>query len=83
MSPGAKCLGFRTAASGFDPTALYFAAGVNSQGGDIFADGLFGSISAVPAPSSAVLLGLAITLLGAWRYGARWAGRSSLGVGPD
>jgi uncharacterized protein (TIGR03118 family) len=60
-SPGLWGLAFRTG-GGFDPNALYFSAGVNG-GGNIFADGIFGEITAVPEPASAILLGLGLIVL--------------------
>jgi len=57
--PGLWGLAFRAPGSGFDPNALYFAAGVGfvpgGMGNDIYAHGLFGSISFVPEPASAIL----------------------------
>ena len=76
--PGLWGLAFRAASSGFDPNALYFAAGVGFQGGDIYADGLFGSISFVPEPASAILLGLGmIVLCGVCHWGSRRRQRDS------
>ncbi len=62
--PGLWGLAFRSATSGFDPNALYFTAGIGQQvGGNIITDGLFGAITLVPEPSSAILLGLGMILL--------------------
>ena len=62
----------------FNPNTLYFAAGVGFQGGDIYADGLFGSISFVPEPGSAILLGLGmIVLCGVCHWGSRRRQRGS------
>jgi uncharacterized protein (TIGR03118 family) len=55
-------LAFRTGAS-FNPNTLYFASGFNGAG-NIFSDGIFGTITAVPEPPSAILLGLAMLALG-------------------
>ena len=64
--------------AGFDPNTLYFAAGVGFQGGDIYAHGLFGSISFVPEPASAILLGLGmIALCGVCHWGSRRRQRGS------
>jgi uncharacterized protein (TIGR03118 family) len=69
--PGLWEIAVRTG-GGFDPSALYFATGLNSLGGDVFADGIFGSITFVPEPSSAILLGLGMTFLcGVCQWGAR------------
>jgi len=66
-NPGLWGLAFGTGSQGFDPNTLYFAAGVGfvpgGLGNDIYADGLFGSISFVPEPASAILLGLGIIVL--------------------
>jgi uncharacterized protein (TIGR03118 family) len=59
---GLWALGFRQAGGTFDPNALYFNAGLNG-GGNFFTDGLFGEITAVPEPASAILLGLGLILL--------------------
>jgi uncharacterized protein (TIGR03118 family) len=60
--PGLWGMSFGTG-GGFDPNTLYFTEGLNSLGGDLFADGLLGKISVVPEPPSAILLGLGLTLL--------------------
>ena len=55
--------------NGGDPDKLYFSAGINSE-----ADGLFGSLTAVPEPSSGLQAALAIIVsslafvLRCWRY---------------
>jgi uncharacterized protein (TIGR03118 family) len=46
-------IGFRPAASGFDPNALYFVAGINGE-----QDGLFGAIGAAPEPGTLALMAL-------------------------
>jgi uncharacterized protein (TIGR03118 family) len=79
--PGLWGLAFRQTGSGFDPNALYFAAGVGflgGQGNDIYAHGLFGSISFVPEPASAILLGLGMVVLcGVCHWGSRRRQRGS------
>jgi uncharacterized protein (TIGR03118 family) len=65
-------IGFRQAGGNppFDPNALYFNAGRNG-GGNFFSDGVFGEITAVPEPPSAILLGLGlIVLVGVCRWAA-------------
>jgi uncharacterized protein (TIGR03118 family) len=52
-------LKFGNGSSGFNPNSLYFTAGLNDE-----KDGLFGSLAAVPEPSTALLLTGAL-LLGA------------------
>jgi uncharacterized protein (TIGR03118 family) len=59
---GLWALAFRTGAS-FNPNLLYFDSGFNGSG-NIFSHGIFGTITAVPEPSSAILLGLAMLALG-------------------
>ena len=58
-NPGLWALEFR-AAPNFDPSTLFFTAGINNE-----ADGLFGSIQVVPEPGTLapIALGLALTLL--------------------
>jgi len=57
-------LTFGNGGNGGDPNKLYFAAGINDE-----ADGLFGSISAVPEPSTVVLGLIAVGMLGArWQW---------------
>ena len=79
--PGLWGLAFRQTGSGFDPNTLYFAAGVGflgGQGNDIYAHGLFGSISFVPEPASAILLGLGmVALCGVCHWGSRRRQRGS------
>ena len=68
--PGLSALAFRAAGSGFDTNTLFFNAGATPLGGDIFDNGVFGSITLAPEPPSAVLLCLGMTLLGGvyhWR----------------
>jgi len=83
-NPGLWGLAFGTGSQGFDPNTLYFAAGVGfvpgGMGNDIYADGLFGSISfsSVPEPASAILLGLGmIVLCGVCHCGSRRRQRGS------
>lgn len=57
-------LAFGTGANGFNPNVLYFAAGIEDE-----VHGLFGSISAVPEPASALLLGFG--MLGLLAYQTR------------
>jgi uncharacterized protein (TIGR03118 family) len=70
--PGLWALGFRQAGSTFNPNALYFNAGFNAipgGAGNLYSDGLFGDITAVPEPPSAILLGLGLlVLLGVCRW---------------
>jgi uncharacterized protein (TIGR03118 family) len=80
-NPGLWGLAFGTGKQGFDPNTLYFAAGVGlvpgGQGNDIYAHGLFGSISLVPEPHSAILFGLGMIVLGGvchWRSRRRQRG---------
>ena len=61
VNSGVWGLSFHAAAAGFDPNTLYFAAGINNE-----ADGLFGTIQAVPEPSSLGLIMSAALALGAW-----------------
>jgi uncharacterized protein (TIGR03118 family) len=74
--PGLWALAFRTG-GGFDPNALFFATGVTAQGGDLFAHGIFGEITAIPEPSSAILLGVGLIVLGVG-YHARARRRQGL-----
>jgi len=76
--PGLWGLAFGNGGPDFNPNTLYFAAGVGFLGGDIYADGLFGSISFVPEPASAILLGLGmIVLCGVCHWGSRRRQRGS------
>jgi uncharacterized protein (TIGR03118 family) len=55
-NPGLWGIGFRPAATGFDPNALYFTAGINGE-----QDGLFGDIAAAattPEPGTLALMAL-------------------------
>ena len=71
-NPGLWGLAFRSASSGFDPNTLFFTAGIGLQGGNIYTHGLFGAITLVPEPSSAILLGIGMILV----YGVRhWGAR--------
>jgi uncharacterized protein (TIGR03118 family) len=70
--PGLWGLAFRSATSGFDPNTLFFSAGIGLEGGNIYTHGLFGSITLVPEPPSAILLGMGMILLcGVCHWGAR------------
>jgi uncharacterized protein (TIGR03118 family) len=76
-NPGLWGLAFGTGSQGFDPNTLYFTAGIGQVGGNIYTDGLFGAISLVPEPPSALLLGLGMILLGGvshWGTRRRWWG---------
>jgi uncharacterized protein (TIGR03118 family) len=76
--PGLWGLAFGNGGPDFNPNTLYFTAGVGPLGGDIYADGLFGSISFVPEPASAILLGLGmIVLCGVCHWGSRRHQRGS------
>lgn len=66
---GLWAIKFRDAASGFDPNALFFVAGINDE-----ADGLFGRITAVPEPSTYLLLSIGIGLVA---IRSRWTARKS------
>jgi uncharacterized protein (TIGR03118 family) len=85
--PGLWGLAFGTGSQGFDPNTLYFTAGIGSQGGNIYSDGLFGAISVVPEPPSAILLGLGMILLAGashWRARRRrWGSEPILAAGSD
>jgi uncharacterized protein (TIGR03118 family) len=75
-------LAFGNGGPDFNPNTLYFAAGVTfvpgGLGNDIYADGLVGSISFVPEPASAILLGLGmIALCGVCHWGSRRRQRGS------
>ena len=76
--PGLWGLAFGNGGPDFNPNTLYFTAGVGPLGGDIYADGLFGSISFVPEPASAILLGLGmIALCGVCHWGSHRRQRGS------
>ena len=76
--PGLWGLAFGNGGPDFNPNTLYFTAGVGPQGGNIYADGLFGSISFVPEPASAILLSLGmIVLCGVCHWGSRRRQRGS------
>ncbi|MGO9274842.1 MAG: TIGR03118 family protein [Terriglobia bacterium] len=79
MEPGLWGLAFGNAGPGFDPNTLYFTAGISQGPGDnIYTAGLFGSISVVPEPASAILLGLGmIVLCGVCHWGSRQRQRGS------
>jgi uncharacterized protein (TIGR03118 family) len=84
-NPGLWGLAFGTGSQGFDRNTLYFAAGVGfvpgGLGNDIYAHGLFGEISAVPEPPSAILYGLGmIVLCGVCHWGSRRRQRGSAPV---
>ena len=53
VNSGLWAIDFRSSGSGFDPKTLYFSAGINNE-----ADGLFGSIQAVPEPATLGTVGL-------------------------
>jgi len=66
-APDLWSLSFGNGASGGSQDILYFTAGLTSQ-----TDGLFGAISSVPEPSSAVLGMIAVVMLaGGWRLKKR------------
>jgi uncharacterized protein (TIGR03118 family) len=58
-NPGLWGIGFRSStATGFDPNALYFVAGINNE-----ADGLFGEIAPVPEPATFGFLAVGLALM--------------------
>jgi uncharacterized protein (TIGR03118 family) len=61
-------LTFGNGASNSDPNTLYFVAGINGE-----TDGLFGTIQAVPEPSSMALVVIGSVGLAAWRRRRRSA----------
>lgn len=67
VNSGLWGLKFGNGGNGGDPNSLYFAAGIQDE-----TEGLFGSIRAVPEPSSAVLAGLGVLSL---FIGVRWKNR--------
>jgi len=75
--PGLWGLAFGNAGLGFDANTLYFTAGIAGSD-NIYTEGLFGSISFVPEPASAILLGLGmIVLCGVCHWGSRRRQRGS------
>jgi len=56
---GLWAIGFRAPGSGFDPSLLYFVAGINDE-----ANGLLGTIQPVPEPTTLTLFGIAIGAFG-------------------
>ena len=60
-NPGLWALEFR-AAPNFDPSTLFFTAGINNE-----ADGLFGSIQVTPEPGTLVPMALGLALAGLLR----------------
>ena len=86
--PGLWGLAFGTGSQGFDPNTLYFAAGVQfvsgGLGNDIYAHGLFGAISFVPEPPSAILYGLGMMVVCGichWRSRRRQRGAATVPAG--
>ena len=81
-------MAFPSATSGFDPNTLYFAAGVGfvpgGLGNDIYAHGLFGTITFVPEPSSVILFALGMIVpcgVGYWGSRRRQRGSAALPAG--
>jgi len=68
---GLWAIGFRAPGSGFDPSLLYFVAGINDE-----ANGLLGTIQPIPEPGTFVLFAIAVGSLGVGRFRRRGAHRS-------